>query len=101
MKGISLETKGMKCDNPNCDFRDKSVKIEDLEEWLNKPCPKCGTNLLTESDYRSIRYLLDITGVINEITKDEEVNSDVITLELGMNGTGKFDIKNINKNNEV
>jgi len=44
--------KGIKCDNPDCDFVDDSVTWDDYDktvsEWLNRPCPKCGTNLLTQ-----------------------------------------------------
>lgn len=37
--------KGIKCDNPECDFKDMSVNFEDYKNWVNRPCPKCGTNL--------------------------------------------------------
>ena len=40
---------GIKCDNPSCDFRDESIPVEDYKNWLNKPCPICGSNLLTKN----------------------------------------------------
>lgn len=40
------------CDNPKCDY---NVPFQNnnhrLINYLNKPCPLCGENLLTESDY--------------------------------------------------
>lgn len=38
------------CDNPTCDHTEgdgMTLDIKDLEPYLNKPCPKCGENLLT------------------------------------------------------
>ena len=42
---------GIKCDNPKCDYIDATVKFEEYPEWVNKACPKCGENLLTQEDY--------------------------------------------------
>ncbi len=44
MQPINLIIKGIKCDNPNCDFRDESVGFEVYEKYLNKPCPKTSGN---------------------------------------------------------
>lgn len=44
---------GIKCDNPTCDFTDKTKPDELLAEWLNVSCPKCGENLLTQEDLDS------------------------------------------------
>lgn len=41
--------KGIKCDH--CYFSDASVKKEDYLTFVNKPCPNCGANLLTQKDY--------------------------------------------------
>ena len=50
-----LEISGIKCDS--CDYKDSSVQMSDYHNWLNKHCPICGTNLLTESDYEMINKL--------------------------------------------
>lgn len=42
------------CDNPNCDYAIENIeknKFTDVSVYVNKPCPKCGENLLTEKDY--------------------------------------------------
>lgn len=49
------------CDNKECDYKVKNESgdpNEDISEFLNMPCPKCGENLLTEEDYlQSLRFL--------------------------------------------
>lgn len=91
---------GIKCDNPECDFVDQEVKIEDYKDWLNKPCPKCGSNLLTQADYDNVQMLLNLVDIINENediftkTKDTQNNSDEMsTITFNMDGTGKMDIE--------
>ncbi len=42
---------GIKCDNQACGWKDETVTIEDTATYLNKPCPNCGENLLTQEDY--------------------------------------------------
>lgn len=51
MRVVDCFIRGIKCDNPQCDFKDHTVRIEDYKQWLNWPCPKCGANLLTQADY--------------------------------------------------
>lgn len=40
---------GIKCDN--CSYRDDTVTFEQYPDYINKGCPLCGTNLLTEEEY--------------------------------------------------
>lgn len=54
---VEVYVRGIKCDNSTCGFKDDTVKFEEYEQWLNKPCPKCGANLLTEEDYASTLIL--------------------------------------------
>lgn len=98
-KAIEYTIKGIKCDNPECDYVNLDVKFEDYKQWLNKPCPKCGCNLLTKKDYISVKLLARIVKIINKIappTKDE----DVIKVNVKMNGTGKMDFVKINEEDQ-
>ena len=45
-----LKGTGIKCDAVGCGFR-IDVDINNLEDWRNKPCPVCGSNLLTDKDW--------------------------------------------------
>ena len=64
-------SEGLICDNPNCDFEDMSIKFSDYKNWINKPCPKCGDNLLTEEDYNEATKLINTVNLINSLTKEE------------------------------
>ena len=39
----------LKCDAPNCDHHEDVPEI--TAEMVGKECPKCGANLLTETDW--------------------------------------------------
>lgn len=82
--------KGIKCDNPECDFKDMSVNFEDYKNWVNRPCPKCGANLLTTKDYNACRALLHISNFLNKIIKvpnDYNGEEDVV-MHVDMDGSG-------------
>jgi hypothetical protein len=70
-KNIEVIGGGIKCDNPKCDFLDKDVAVADYPGWVNKPCPKCGENLLTEEDYNNTKLLLGMADLINGLTPEE------------------------------
>ncbi len=57
------------CDNKNCDYKVPN-KTKDpnasIKKYLNKPCPKCGENLLTEKDYKDSETLMRYINWINK-----------------------------------
>ena len=63
---ITTTAGGIKCDNSSCDYRDDTVSVSDYHDWLNRPCPKCGSNLLTEADYLSVKYIFEMIAKVNE-----------------------------------
>ena len=55
------------CDNPKCDY---TVPYTDATEkylvlYIDKPCPKCGENLLTMEDYLQHQNLMKYVNFIN------------------------------------
>ena len=62
---------GIKCDNKSCDYRCEDVKNEEYKDWINKPCPKCGENLLTIEDYNNLMTLFETVKFINKFTEEE------------------------------
>lgn len=64
---LRVQIRGIKCDNPNCDFSDMTVKYEDYDKWLNKPCPKCGHNLLKQRDYDECKLYMKIASLFNKL----------------------------------
>lgn len=88
---------GIKCDNPECDFRDDTVKFEDYPQWLNRPCPMCGANLLTQADFDVVSWLM------NEAEK-HKMQSVPLSLRpflqqkkyrVKLNGTGKIEYEEV------
>lgn len=98
MQAIDYKIKGIKCDNPDCDFRDETVEYKDYKNWLNKPCPKCGSNLLTQKDLETIKAIIKLVKIINWITKPFMSlfkDSKRIKVSAEMNGSGKVYFKRI------
>ncbi len=48
---VRYESGGIKCDTKGCDWHDDTVLSIDYLDWVNKPCPDCDGNLLTEADH--------------------------------------------------
>jgi len=92
---------GIKCDNPKCDYAEENVKPEDYKEWLNKPCPKCGSNLLTQADYDNVQMLLNIVDKFNSISDSYAVpiTDTHSILTVSMNGTGNMEFE-VNESTE-
>ncbi len=62
---IQMVNHGVKCDTKDCDFTVQFTEFEQYEGYVNKPCPKCGANLLTEEDY-------EIVSTFHRLSNDEE-----------------------------
>ena len=93
-----LIIKGIKCDAAGCGWRDDSVTSETLEDWRNRPCPMCGSNLLTDADWRS--YLLMNKILHSPLVRLIEFLGKLFwkeehTYRVDMNGTGDIAIKEI------
>lgn len=56
--------KGIKCDNPTCDFMDESVNGENAKDWINRPCPKCGKILLTQLGYDAAKMMSSLANLL-------------------------------------
>jgi hypothetical protein len=75
---------GVFCDNEQCNYCDETVELEDMLQWLNKPCPLCGENLLTPEDYNNTIKIQAAVDVINNLTKDEMAKLDRLIKESGI-----------------
>ncbi len=101
MKNIEYIGGGIRCDNPNCDYVNDSVKIEDYKDWVNKPCPKCGANLLTEEDFYNVNLLFSVVDLCNEIPPDLlDINShpDEKKMSFKIDVHNGFKVSEDNKN---
>lgn len=98
-KAAELKISGIKCDNPKCDYKDDTVKFEDYKDWVNKPCPKCGANLLTEIDFLNTAIMMAAVEATNAKYPDGVPDEEVSYVSVKMNGTGKveFDMQDEDK----
>ncbi|EGT5649376.1 hypothetical protein [Clostridium botulinum] len=92
-QAIELNIKGIKCDNPNCDYKNDKVEFKDYEKWLNKSCPKCGSNLLTKEDLETTKSLINMANILNRVLPKQNDKEERIKASIEMNGTGKVDLK--------
>lgn len=59
------QNKFIECDNPKCDYIVSVNNKKDLFLFINRPCPKCGENLLTVKDYLIYQKISKIVDFIN------------------------------------
>ena len=90
---IQFAIGGIKCDNLSCDYMDQSVELKDYSNWLNKPCPKCGSNLLTQADYDNVKAIVELAEIMNKSIGPVADNATTSTATVRMNGTGKVEIE--------
>lgn len=64
---MRLEIKGIKCDTRHCNYASWEVPFEDYPNWINKRCPVCGSNLLTQSEYDRCISMYKRVDTINAI----------------------------------
>lgn len=76
----------LKCDEPGCDHREF---IGDLtRDLIGKPCPKCGANLLTKSDYklgRRVGFMLKVMrffGMVKEANPDGSIPAGYESVDI-------------------
>lgn len=70
-QNIEFTEPGLQCDNPDCDWTDYTITFENYHNWLNKNCPKCGQNVLTEEDYKNAEILRNSINIVNSLTEEE------------------------------
>ena len=62
---INIENHGLKCDEPTCDYVYAFVEGDTYEKYVNAPCPKCGSNLLTQEDCDTMMEVLALIEMAN------------------------------------
>jgi hypothetical protein len=61
----------IQCDNDSCDYYAEEVSFEEYGDWVNKPCPKCGENLLTPEDFLAAQGLMQAMELMNALSPEE------------------------------
>lgn len=87
----NVKISGLKCDNPNCDYRDDTIKYEDYKKYVGAKCPKCGMILLTEKEYLMCKFLVSASKLANKIFKGK--NNDMKTVRINILDEDRFNGK--------
>lgn len=91
MEIISTSVSGIKCDTPECDYANMEVQYVDYPNWLNRECPNCGNNLLTEKDFNALNRMLRIISFVNNLGKFRKDKGEKrVKVRAEMNGTGRI-----------
>lgn len=93
-KAIEYEIKGLKCDNPECDFVDLEIPFSEYESYVNKPCPKCGQPLLTEEDYGSAMLVTRMVDNLNKYLPPTPEGAKIGHMFMQMKGDGSVEFEN-------
>lgn len=92
---FEFQISGIKCDA--CAYRDDAVTVEQYPDYVNKACPECGANLLTEADYKTVQLILGMTEVFNAVEASDLLPSPPsmkYDISLSMNGSGEIKVQN-------
>lgn len=88
---VVIINRGLRCDAAGCDYLDPEVVAD--ESMIGKPCPKCGSTLLTEEDMAAIRLLQygahSVNAALGPINEDGKYVA--ITIPVLMDGSGKIE----------
>ena len=83
MSEIDLISTKLKCDS--CDYIESDLDNNNLENYINKFCPKCGENLLTQDDYDQQNLLLGVISLMNLANEALEKEADLNTKKVKTN----------------
>lgn len=76
----------IKCDANGCDFAEDH-EVSRYRELLNKPCPKCGANLLDERQLVSIEATLAMVELFNSTVGQLPESEALVGMELKFSTT--------------
>jgi hypothetical protein len=91
---VELKINGLMCDNESCGYRDDTIKREDYENCINKPCPDCGESLLTFNDYMNVLVLENVVNEVNQMESSEIGEKEIKTVEVNLHKTITFKHEN-------
>jgi hypothetical protein len=72
-KNMTLVGRGLKYDQPDCDWIDNTISHENdnLANYVGMACPQCGHDVLTDIDYQNATQLLEYAEFINSLSPEK------------------------------
>jgi hypothetical protein len=104
---VTMSIGSVMCDAKGCgythSFPEKATTAKQVREfayrWLNKPCPDCGANLLTEADHAavikmaSVLELSEVVGPLVGALAIEEPRQESYSVKMKGDGSIKLERK--------
>lgn len=92
MKNAAVLTiPALKCDAEGCDYEETvEATSQNVNEFIGKPCPKCGANLLTEADAAALHMLFAAVATVNLAHGPAADDEPMENFPISMNGTGEI-----------
>lgn len=80
-----------------CDYQDNTIKFEQYKEYINYPCPACGSPLLTQADYDTTLELIQLFKYAETLTPLSAGDEEKVKITVELNGSGipKFNIQEL------
>lgn len=69
---LNLQQSGIGCNNPDCNHIEYNVSFEDFESYIDKPCPQCGTPLMTQEEFDMAQQMHKAMGAISNLTPEQQ-----------------------------
>lgn len=66
---IGMSVKGLVCDS--CDWEDMTIERAEYQEWIDKPCPKCGQVVLTQDQLDQVIAMENSMKMFENLSDDE------------------------------
>ena len=95
MEAISMHVGGIKCDAENCNYEDNTALLGNYKEYVNKPCPECGANLLTQEDMDAVHHMFALADMLNAAVGPVDPDEPQGRVHLDMCGDGSVTIGEI------
>lgn len=100
-KMIEPSVTGLKCDNPDCDWVDMSIPVDDYPQYVGAKCPKCGEVILTKTDFKAIKRLLRFVKFLNLFSVFVKDNGERTKMRLASDGNGNINVVSISKEEDT
>lgn len=87
MDAIAINKSVIRCDAKGCDY-EVSANPRSFHEFIDRPCPVCGANLLTKEDYSMSQILYGLVGLVNQKIGDVAEGSKTVSTIIRSNTLG-------------
>lgn len=95
MKAIETILRSVNCDAPGCGYSEPVPITSDERRLLvDKPCPKCGSVLVTATDFIALEAMLAEVEAINSLVGEIDASeSERILIPVQSDTKGQFKIR--------